>query len=121
MSRNKIGGGFPSPNRSSGGGKNNMMRQIEEMQARMLAEQEALGAEAVEVSVGGGVVTVSMNGHQKLQSVSIKPELLDPEEAEMLCDLIIAAVNEAVDRSQAIAGERMGALTKGLNLPGLGF
>lgn len=121
MSRNKLGGGFPSPNRGSGGGKNNMMRQIEEMQARMLAEQEALGAEAVEVSVGGGVVTVSMNGHQKLQSVSIKPELLDPDEAEMLCDLIIAAVNEAVDRSQAIAGERMGALTKGLNLPGLGF
>jgi len=119
MSRNKLSGGFPSPNRA-GGGKN-MLRQIEEMQARMLAEQEALGAETVEVSVGGGVVKVSMNGHQKLQSVAIKPELLDPEEAEMLTDLIIAAINEAVDRSQALAGERMGALTQGLNLPGLGF
>jgi nucleoid-associated protein EbfC len=74
------------------------------------------------VSVGGGAVTVVMTGHQKLQSVRIRPELLDPEEADMLSDLLVAAVNEAVDRTQALAQERMGAVTKGLNLPpGLGL
>jgi len=118
MSRNRIGG-FPGGGRP--GGSKNMLRQIEEMQERMLAEQEALGRETVEVSVGGGAVMVAMNGHQKLQSVAIKPELLSPDEAEMLSDLLIAAVNEAVERSQAVAGERMGALTRGLNLPGLGL
>ncbi|RIL12516.1 YbaB/EbfC family nucleoid-associated protein [bacterium] len=114
------GGGFGAVGRPGGG--RNMLRQIEEMQARMLAEQESLGRETVEVSVGGGAVAVVMNGHQKLQSVAIRPELLSPDEAEMLSDLIIAAVNEAVERSQAIAGERMGALTQGLGLPpGLGL
>lgn len=109
--------GAPAP----GGGKN-MMRQLQEMQAKMLAEQEALGEETVEVSVGGGVVTVVMTGHQKLIAVTIKPELLDPAEAEMLSDLLIAAVNQAVEQSQQLASERMGALTRGLNLPpGLGF
>jgi DNA-binding YbaB/EbfC family protein len=99
-----------------------IMRQVQEMQAQMLAEQEALSSETLEVSVGGGAVTVVMNGHQKLQSVRVKPELLDPEEAEMLSDLLVAAVNEAVDRTQAIAQERMGAITKGLSLPpGLGL
>jgi len=119
---------MPGPGRRGGppqipqpGGGKNMMRQIQEMQERMLAEQAALGDEAVEVSVGGGAVTVVMTGHQKLRSVAIRPELLDPEEAEMLTDLLVAAVNEAVDRSQAIASERMGALTKGLNLPGFGL
>jgi DNA-binding YbaB/EbfC family protein len=110
------GGGTP------GGGGNNLMRQVQEMQAKMLAEQEALSSETLEVSVGGGALTVVMNGHQKLQSVRIQPELLDPEEVDMLADLLVAAVNEAVDRTQAMASERMGAITKGLNLPpGLGF
>jgi len=99
-----------------------MLRQIEEMQSKLMAEQEALGRETIEISVGGGAVTVVMNGHQKLQAVSIKPELLNPEEAEMLSDMIIAAVNEAVERSQAMAGQRMNALTSGLGLPpGLGL
>lgn len=103
------------------GGKD-MMRQLQQMQEQMLAEQEALGSETVEVSVGGGAVRVVMTGHQKLTEVEIKPELLDPEEAEMLCDLIIAAVNEAVDQSQKMAQDRLGALTQGLNLPpGLGL
>jgi DNA-binding YbaB/EbfC family protein len=98
------------------------MRQLQEMQNRMLAEQEALGEETVEVSVGGGAVTVVMTGHQKLEAVSIQPELLDPEEAEILSDLLIAAVNQAVDKSQQLASDRMGAVTQGLNLPpGLGL
>jgi hypothetical protein len=99
-----------------------MLRQLQEMQERMLAEQEALGRETVEVSVGGGAVTVVMTGHQKLTAARIRPELLDPAESEMLCDLLIAAVNEAVDRSQALAAQRMNAATRGLDLPpGLGF
>ena len=104
------------------GGPQNMMRQLQQVQERMLAEQEALGDETVEVSVGGGVVTVVMNGHQKLTAVTIKPELLDPDEAEMLTDLLIAAVNQAVDQSQKVASDRMGAITRGLGLPpGLGL
>lgn len=108
--------------RPSGPNPKDLMRQMQEMQANMLAEQEALASETLEVSVGGGVVTVVMNGHQKLESVRIKPELLDPEEVDMLSDLLVAAVNEAVDRTQALAQERMGAITQGLNLPpGLGL
>ncbi|MFN2115515.1 MAG: YbaB/EbfC family nucleoid-associated protein [Anaerolineae bacterium] len=103
------------------GGKN-MMRQLQEMQERMLAEQEALAQETVQVSMGGGAVKVVMTGHQKVESIEIQPELLDPEESEMLIDLLIAAVNEAVDRSQQMAQDRMGALTQGLGLPpGLGL
>jgi DNA-binding YbaB/EbfC family protein len=83
----------------------------------MRAEQEALGDETVEVSVGGGAVTVVMTGHQKLVDVKINPELLDPDESEMLSELLIAAVNQAVDKSQEEAAERMGALTRGLGLP----
>ena len=104
------------------GGKANLMQQMQQMQEQMLAEQEALGDETVEVSVGGGVVTVVMTGHQKLKSVRIADELLDARDGEMLSDLLIAAVNEAVERSQAMAGTRMNAITSKLNLPpGLGI
>jgi hypothetical protein len=99
-----------------------MLKQLQEMQEQMLAQQAALGSETVEVSVGGGAVKVVMSGHQKLQSVEISPDLLSAEEADMLADLIMAAVNEAVDQSQKLAQERMSAITKGLSLPpGLGF
>jgi DNA-binding YbaB/EbfC family protein len=98
------------------------MRQLQEVQERMLREQEALGHETVEVSVGGGAVKLVMTGHQKLVSVTIDPQLLSPDEADMLNDLLVAGVNEAVERSQALAGERMGAISHGLGLPpGLGF
>jgi len=97
-----------------------MMRQIQEMQERMLEEQKALGDETEEVSVGGGAVKVVMNGHQKLQSVSIEPALLDPDEAEMLGELLVAAVNQAVERTQALASERMNAITGSVSLPGIG-
>jgi hypothetical protein len=98
------------------------MRQIQEMQSKMEAEQAALGHETVEITVGGGAVKVVMNGHQKLEGVEIQPELLDPGESEILTDMIIAAVNEAVEKSQAVAAERMGAITQGMKLPpGLGF
>jgi DNA-binding YbaB/EbfC family protein len=98
-----------------------MMQQLQKLQEEMLQTQEALGEETVEVSVGGGALTLVMTGHQKVQSVTIDPGVVDPEDVEMLEDLIIAAVNEAVDRSQEMASDRMGSFTAGLgiDLPGL--
>ncbi len=102
-----------------GGRPPDMRKLAQELEAEMLKAQEALGAETVEVSAGGGAVTVVMTGHQKLRSVKIDPEVLDPDDVEMLEDLIVAAVNEAVERSQQLAAERLGRLTGGLGLPGL--
>lgn len=113
-------GGMMMP--GMGGKQADMMRQLARVQEQMLAEQQALGQETVEISVGGGAVQVVMTGHQKLQAVHIKPELLQPEEAEMLTDLLISAVNQAVEKSQALAGSRMQSVTSGLGLPpGFGF
>lgn len=100
-----------------GGGQAGRLKQIQELQTEMMKTQAALGEETVEVSAGGGVVTVVMTGHQKVQSIHINPEVLDPDDVEMLQDLIVAAVNEAVERSQQMAAERMGRLTGGLGLP----
>jgi len=96
-----------------------MAQQIQKLQEEMLKAQEALGEETVEVSVGGGAVTVVMTGHQKLRSITIAPEAVDPDDVEMLQDLILAAVNEAVERSQGLAADRLSALTGGLSIPGL--
>lgn len=96
-----------------------MMQQLQKLQEEMLKAQEELGEETVEVTVGGGVVKVAMTGHQKLQTVEIDPNVLDPEDVEMLQDLIVAAVNEAVDKSQQMASDRMSAFTGGLGIPGL--
>lgn len=96
-----------------------MAQQIQRLQEEMQKTQEALGEETVEVKVGGGAVTVVMTGHQKVRSVTISREAVDPDDVEMLQDLIVAAVNEAVEQSQALAAERMSGLTGGLNLPGL--
>ena len=104
-----------------GGGQKQMLQQFQKMQDEMLKAQEELGSETVEVTVGGGVVKVVMTGHQKLQSVEVDPDLLDPDDVDMLQDLIIAAVNEAVDKSQELASSRMGAFTGGLDIPGLSF
>jgi DNA-binding YbaB/EbfC family protein len=100
---------------SLGGG--GMMQQIRQLQDEMARAQEALGEATVEVSVGGGVVTLVMTGHQRLRSVTIQPDILDPDDVDMLQDLIIAAVNEGIERSQQMASEQMGALTGGLGLP----
>lgn len=107
-----------------GGGRSQqrqMMQQVQRLQEEMLQAQEALGEETVEVTVGGGALTLVMTGHQKVQSVTIDPGVVDPEDVALLEDLIIAAVNEAVDRSQEMASERMGRFTAGLgiDIPGL--
>ena len=99
-----------------GGG---MAQQLQKLQQDMLATQEALGDEVVEVTAGGGAITVTITGHQRIQSIAIDPEVVDPDDVEMLQDLIVAAVNEAIEKSQSLAAERMGALTGGLGIPGL--
>jgi len=95
-----------------------MMHQIQKLQEEMMHTQEALGDEKVTVTAGGGAVTVVMTGHQRVESITLDPEAVDPTDVEMLQDLITAAVNEAIERSQALAAQRMGALTGGLG--GLG-
>ena len=96
-----------------------LMRQAQQLQARMAKMQEELGNEIVEGTAGGGVVTVVVNGHQVIQSVKIQPEAVDPADVEMLEDLVLAATNEALDRARNLASSRMGAVTGGLRIPGL--
>jgi DNA-binding YbaB/EbfC family protein len=96
-----------------------MMAQLQKLQEEMLRVQESLGEETVEASVGGGAVVVVMTGHQRVQSVKIDPAVVNPEDVEMLQDLIMTAVNEAVEKSQGLAADRLGPLTGGLGLPGL--
>ena len=103
------------------GGRPDMRQQLMKLQEQMVQTQEALGDETVSATAGGGAITIVMNGHQKVESITIEPDVVDPEDIEMLQDLIIAAVNEAFEQSQALAAERMGALTGGLGgLGGLG-
>ncbi len=113
-----FGGGVP------GGGQAGMMRQLQKMQEDMLAAQEALATETVEVSVGGGAVTIVITGHQRVQSVAVNKEMIDLEDEEWLTDLqdlLVLAVNQAVEQSQTMAAERMEEITGGLgSMPGLG-
>jgi len=95
------------------------MKQIQELQSKVLETQEALGEQTVTVSVGGGTVTVVMTGHHKLQSITVSPDVIDPEDPEMLQDLIIAAVNEASDKASELATQSLASLTGGLGIPGL--
>lgn len=99
---------------------NQMMRQVQKMQADMAAAQEALGHETVEASVGGGTVKAVATGTGQLQSVSISPDVVDPDDVEMLEDLVVAAVGEALRMAQELAAERMGGFTAGLDVGGLG-
>ena len=96
-----------------------MMRQVQKLQEEMVKAQEALGEETITVTAGGGAITVVMTGQQRVQSISIAPGVVDSDDVEMLEDLVTAAVNEALERSQEMATERMGALTGGLSIPGL--
>jgi DNA-binding YbaB/EbfC family protein len=96
-----------------------MMQQAQKLQQRLVAAQEELADMTLEVSSGGGAVTVTVNGQQKIQSIKISPEVIDPAEAEMLEDLVLTAVREAITKSQETAAEHLGGLTGGLNIPGL--
>ena len=93
----------------------NMMRQMQQMQKDLAKAQEELGEATVEASSGGGAITVTMNGHQKILSINIAKEAVDPEDVEMLQDLIMSAINEAAEKAQELSNSRMGKF----NIPGL--
>ncbi len=103
----------PRPSRGS------VLKQVEELQAKVVQAQEALAQETVTVSAGGGAVKVTITGGQRVKSIEIDPQVVDPQEVGMLQELIMAAVNEAIERSQELAAQRMSALTGGLKIPGL--
>lgn len=96
-----------------------MLRQAKQLQEKMAKVQEELGDVTVEATSGGGAVKVVMNGHQNVLSVEILPEAVNAEDVEMLQDLIVSAVNEAVAKSQEVASKQLTRLTGGLNIPGL--
>ena len=96
-----------------------VMRQAQQLQAKLAKAQEELNNITVEASSGGGAVKVTINGQQKIQSVKISPEVINPDDVELLEDLVLTAVSEAVAKSQEVAAERLGGLTGGLKIPGL--
>ncbi len=92
---------------------------IKKLQQEIAKTQEKLGNETVEASAGGGIVTVTMNGHQRVVAVKISPEVIDPSDPGMLEDLVTAAFNDAIEKCQELISKRMGAVTGGLGMPGL--
>lgn len=98
-----------------------MQQKIQEMQAKMTAAQDEVEAREFTASVGGGVVEAKVNGKKEVLALTIKPEAVDPEDVEMLQDLVISAVNEALRQAEEAMSSSMNALTGGLNIPGLGL
>ena len=96
-----------------------MIRQAQKLQAKLAKAQEDLEKATVEASAGGGAVTIVMTGQMKIQSIKISPEVVDPNDVEMLQDLIMAAVNEAVDKAQQLAASQFGSITGNLRIPGI--
>lgn len=96
-----------------------MMKQVRKMQEEMQRAQEALKEKVVEGSAGGGVVTVKANGHKQVMEVIIKPEAVDPDDVEMLQDLVLTAVNEALKNADELASKELSRFTAGMNIPGL--
>jgi DNA-binding YbaB/EbfC family protein len=96
-----------------------MMKQVQKMQAELKRVQEELATKTVEGTAGGGVVTVIVNGHQEIQEVKIDPAVVDPEDVEMLEDLILAAVNDGLRKAQEMSAAEMQRVTGGINIPGM--
>ncbi|MFD2616606.1 YbaB/EbfC family nucleoid-associated protein [Terrilactibacillus laevilacticus] len=101
------------------GNMNNMMKQMQKMQKQMAKAQEDLKEQIVEGTAGGGVVTVKSTGHKEIVEVNIKEEAVDPDDIEMLQDLVLAAVNDALTKVDELTNKQLGSLTKGMNLPGM--
>ncbi|MHB8968452.1 MAG: YbaB/EbfC family nucleoid-associated protein [Thermoleophilia bacterium] len=96
-----------------------MMKQVQQMQQQMEKAQAELANEEVEASAGGGMVTVKVSGDLTIKSIKLDPEAIDPEDPEMLEDMVMAATNEALRSAQEMASKKMGGITGGLNIPGL--
>lgn len=101
------------------GGMGNLMKQAQQMQQKMLKMQEEMAQRTVEASVGGGMVTVTANGKAEILGVKIEPQAVDPDDVEMLEDLVLAGVNEALRKAQEMMADEMNKLTGGMKIPGL--
>ena len=112
-------GGFPRGMGMGGANMNQMIKQAQKMQEQMLKMQEEIEEKVFEATSGGGVVSVKVSGKKELKEVNIKPEAVDPDDVEMLQDLILTAVNEALRKADESSANEMGKITGGLNIPGL--
>ncbi|ARF14270.1 nucleoid-associated protein, YbaB/EbfC family [Sporosarcina sp. P26b] len=101
------------------GNMQGMMKQMQKMQKKMAEAQENLGNERMEGTAGGGMVKVIVSGHKEVLEVIIDPEAVDPEDVEILQDLIVIATNDAIAKAEEITNSTMGQFTKGMNLPGM--
>ena len=101
------------------GGMGNLFKQAQQMQQKMVKMQEELAQRTVEASVGGGMVSVTVNGKNELLRLRIEPQVVDPDDIEMLEDLVLAGVNEALRKSQEMISDEMSKLTGGMKIPGL--
>ncbi len=106
-----MGGGMPN--------MNNMMKQVQQMQKKMEVLQDELNERELETSAGGGAITVKINGKKEILAIDIKPEVVDPDDVEMLQDLMIAAVNEAIRSAEEMVSKEMSKVTGNVSLPGL--
>lgn len=106
------------PNQGPTGG--NMMKKIQEMQDNMAVLQEELAIAEYSATAGGGAIEVTVNGSHEVKAIHIKPEVIDPEEPEMLEDLLMASLNEAMRKADETAEREMGKITGGINIPGMG-
>lgn len=113
MAKRGFGGGMLP------GNMNNILKQAQKMQENMQKMQEELEAKEIEASVGGGAVTVKVNGKKELLDITIKPEVVDPDDIEMLQDLVLSAVNEALRNIEEMQASQMSKVTGGMNIPGL--
>lgn len=95
------------------------MRMLQQMQTRMAKIQEELGEQTIQTTAGGGLVTVEVTGLQELRGIKIKPEAIDPDDLETLEDLLIVAINDAMEKSKELASTKFGALTGGMKIPGM--
>jgi hypothetical protein len=100
-------------------GMGNMLKQAQQLQSKIFKLQEELAERRVETTVGGGMVTAVANGKQQLESIKIEPEVVDPSDVQMLEDLVVAAVNDALKKAQEMVSEEMTKLTGGFKIPGL--
>lgn len=96
-----------------------MLKQAQKMQAKMQAIQDQASLETVEATAGGGMVTATVYGDLKLKSIAIDPEAIDPDDIDMLQDMIVAAVNQGIEDAQAMVNQKMSTVTGGMNIPGL--
>ena len=101
------------------GNMQGMMKKVQKMQAEMLKMQEELKTRTVETTVGGGALTIVLNGKKEVESVAIKPEALDPDDVEMLQDMIVSAVNEGMRKIDEMTEREMNKITGGMKLPGM--